>query len=1065
MNTPQLECTDERRRLRHQGRECDFNGIDYVEASAAGVGPVTLTVHFQDVLHEYPTVATPSVWVIEGGQRSGPLVVTQAVIDAEHRVRLTIQGATDDSFYRLILLNPDLHGVDPHFSSFEFRFPGPVGSDLDDLDESTCLPRQFPAPQIDYLARDYGRLRRLLLDRLSVTMPDWKERHIPDIGVMLVELFAYIGDHLSYQQDAIATEAYLGTARQRVSVRRHARLVDYRLHEGCNARTFVHINAPAGDELDPDDVVFMAGLPMGDQAPPEAVSLTDLDEHSPPPITYFEAVQPPESNCFLNSLDLKNFVELMRRLESVTRGSLYALWLSLPGAVSLAISEALYSPPESYKLLTSQVIQALNISLRSLRLVDQLTQAEQQRCSPATRRRMATQCPHGCPATTNRAILEDLFPDLIARRVTQGDKIRLFAGHNEIRFYTWDGSRCWLPRGTTSATLIDSYLPRLSQDQPLPRSLDNLQVGDFLLLEEVRGSRTGVPADADPTHRQVVRLTRVTRSVDPVVSLTVPGEEIDPRLPIVEVQWHPTDALTFPLCLSARGRATTDCHLVEDISVARGNIILVDHGRTYSGEVLPCDEQHVVHDPCADPNCCGTCSSESPPQVAPRPFRPELKLPDLTFAQRPKLSERDDTAQRPMAASDMLVQVVHKAEPQLKLRGITPSPTSPAAELCEQNFSLEKLLQQLRVSPVDLCQQVAHLLPGKRCHEVASLTAWTPQNEIEQGLLLRLKQDLEVAITWTARNDLIDTPAEAREFTIEIDDQRRTRLRFPESGQNRPIPGSKFWATYRVGNGSAGNVGAGGITHLGFRKQSLTGRGLSVRNPLPALGGTDPEPLESARILAPSVTRKLKRAITEDDYRTIVLQEFPQAVQGAQAQLIPGPLGQMVRLAIDPYEHIDDFEELRREIKRVLDPFVRIGHDLVVVLADLVPIELALNITVQPGYYFEHVRAELLHVFSSGVQPNGKLGFFHPDLRTFGQGVYLSEVVASARMVTGVRGVDVVTLQRRDQPDPSALRSGVLSLSPLEVAVMNRSSRTHAGKLTILDSNKLDSAQAGEGAR
>ena len=44
---------------------------------------------------------------------------------------------------------------------------------------------------------------------------------------MLVEALAYTADQLSYQQDAVATEAYLGTARRRVSIRRHARLMDY----------------------------------------------------------------------------------------------------------------------------------------------------------------------------------------------------------------------------------------------------------------------------------------------------------------------------------------------------------------------------------------------------------------------------------------------------------------------------------------------------------------------------------------------------------------------------------------------------------------------------------------------------------------------------------------------------------------------------------------------------------------------------------------------------------------------------------------------------------------------
>ena len=81
-------------------------------------------------------------------------------------------------------------------------------------------------------------------------MPTWQERHPAALGVMLMELLAYVGDYLSYQQDAIATEAYLGTARRRVSVRRHARLVDYLMHDGCNARTWVQV------QVDGDNVVL-----------------------------------------------------------------------------------------------------------------------------------------------------------------------------------------------------------------------------------------------------------------------------------------------------------------------------------------------------------------------------------------------------------------------------------------------------------------------------------------------------------------------------------------------------------------------------------------------------------------------------------------------------------------------------------------------------------------------------------------------------------------------------------------------------------------------------------------
>ena len=121
-----------------------------------------------------------------------------------------------------------------------------------------CPPDVGVEPDIDYLAKDYQGFRRLMLDRLSLLVPGWTERSAADLGVMLVELLAYAADNLSYRQDAIANEAYLATARQRVSVRRHARLVDYVLHEGCNARALVHV------EVVGQAVALAEGTPAAD---------------------------------------------------------------------------------------------------------------------------------------------------------------------------------------------------------------------------------------------------------------------------------------------------------------------------------------------------------------------------------------------------------------------------------------------------------------------------------------------------------------------------------------------------------------------------------------------------------------------------------------------------------------------------------------------------------------------------------------------------------------------------------------------------------------------------------
>jgi len=105
-----------------------------------------------------------------------------------------------------------------------------------------------------------------MLDRLAVLAPSWQETHPSDFGVALVEVLAYAADHLSYQQDAVGTEAYLGTARSRISLRRHAKLVDYQLDEGANARTWIYVALSKGTAtltLPPKTNLYprVAGLP------------------------------------------------------------------------------------------------------------------------------------------------------------------------------------------------------------------------------------------------------------------------------------------------------------------------------------------------------------------------------------------------------------------------------------------------------------------------------------------------------------------------------------------------------------------------------------------------------------------------------------------------------------------------------------------------------------------------------------------------------------------------------------------------------------------------------------
>lgn len=99
---------------------------------------------------------------------------------------------------------------------------------------------------INYLAKDYTSIRQAMLDRIRLTLPQWQDDDSADMGVMMVEMLAYAADYLSYQQDAVATESYLPTARLRRSVQRHARLLSYRGSDGVGSRVWVNfkVNKP-----------------------------------------------------------------------------------------------------------------------------------------------------------------------------------------------------------------------------------------------------------------------------------------------------------------------------------------------------------------------------------------------------------------------------------------------------------------------------------------------------------------------------------------------------------------------------------------------------------------------------------------------------------------------------------------------------------------------------------------------------------------------------------------------------------------------------------------------------
>jgi len=94
---------------------------------------------------------------------------------------------------------------------------------------------------IDYLARDYASFRQELLSLIPQKLPEWTDRSEADFGVVLIELFSYMADILSYYQDRIANEAFLTTAQERRSVIQHLRLIGYEMAPAAPASAALSI--------------------------------------------------------------------------------------------------------------------------------------------------------------------------------------------------------------------------------------------------------------------------------------------------------------------------------------------------------------------------------------------------------------------------------------------------------------------------------------------------------------------------------------------------------------------------------------------------------------------------------------------------------------------------------------------------------------------------------------------------------------------------------------------------------------------------------------------------------
>jgi hypothetical protein len=310
------------------------------------------------------------------------------------------------------------------------------------------------------------------------------------------------------------------------------------------------------------------------------------------------------------------------------------------------------------------------------------------------------------------------------------------------------------------------------------------------------------------------------------------------------------------------------------------------------------------------------------------------------------------------------------------------------------------------------------------------------------------------ASTWTPEQDLLESAQTDRVFVVEVESDGSATLRFgtpadpdsPLDGNGMvPDSGTAFTGSYRIGNGSAGNVGAHSLVYLARSDARIQ----SCTNPMPATGGTDPETNDQIRRRAPQSFLTQERSVTMTDYEAIA--ETNPQVDQAVASLRWTGSWYSVFIAVEPKGGGTLTPNLQTTLQQNLERYRLAGQDLKLESPQYVSLQITLNVCVDPSYFQTDVEQALLQVLGNQILPNGQKGFFYPDNFTFGQSVYLSPVYAAARSVAGVTLVTATEFQPQGVDTTQYLATGQIKLGSLQVARLdNDPSYPDHGQLTLI---------------
>jgi len=1078
-------CCNENRKAAVLGNPT-LNGIDYLEVLDHDAIPLnsprqrTLLVH---CLKTAPTNLTPANVLITGGESiigvgiqwiapasaPPPQATAQedayftALSDAPNTLVVRTNEAGDFSPYILRLVNNAtaaeedtfevtevLTGFDPQLAEVEFSFKVECGPDFDCAPPPCDCPPELPAPPpINYLAKDYGSFRSILLDRMNQLLPNWGASSEADLGIALAELIAYVGDHLSYQQDAVATEAYLQTARSRVSLRRHALLVDYHVHDGSNARAWVHLKVSAQVTLDRTVTRFYTYAPG---MPSSLLGSHNEEAALIAGVIFFEPIEDRVLHPELNQLAFYTWGDTNCCLPAgATEATLLRTLANLQPGDVLIFQEMM--GPQTGIPADADIRHRCAVRLTSV----------------------TTQNAQG------KTLVDPLFEEGTGKPIVSAAQ-----NPTPVTEIQWSSDDALPFPVCLSSTFLNS-----NGDQ---KSLTNVSVafGNVVLADHGL-SFTGIPLPTVPNPSLFRPPNRAADRCQPSAPVPFPVR-YRPPIPDSPI----TQAVLLPLAGSPVTSSVVSLLPTGFVSLTDANgficlMVAADNPFSWPQYFGVTANENAAHPGNIDlsivyhPGAASPVALESFTDLSLRKTDPNYAATQLNslskFVQVPASYNPPATspttfpsAPTPLSNTGAIDLKDLGGTAYLTVQATNPAAWPPSFGVLAQGNLLNPSVFNLLVVYAPTSGGVGLPIPivveqfnGVSLDNVASLftspsqliTVKSFENEPNPSLsaydlthydanqavpVIALTGTLNgINTTWTAQPDLLAASATDPNFVVEVESDGTARLRFGDGvNGRRPESETTFTASYRIGNGTAGNVGAESLIFM-----VADPRIQSCINPMPASGGTDPETIDQIRRRAPQAFLTQERAITMADYATVT--EMNSQVDRAVATLRWTGSWYTVFITAEPQGAGNLTSSLSKALRRNINRYRLAGQDIQLESPQYMPLQIELTVCVDPDYFQSDVQQSLSLVLSSKILPNGQRGLFYPDNFTFGQTVYLSPIYAAARKVAGVQTVTATVFEPQGVPTKRFLALGEIPLGAFQIARLdNDPSFPNHGQLTLV---------------